>query len=265
MSNSIKRVPRPLGLTLASRNYQIQSTPDNYDILVDRILVSYISNNFTLNSKQYNIQELGHYLNIPQEQILIKINTASNTLANIISKDNLEETTRAIFSFALNGCLNDKAYIHKQYSLLAKSQGEAYKPFISAEVNHILASSLKATQNMMQLLTTLQGGKGTSINIFNTNQSSTTNQYLTTTEALKILTESDAKTLALPMSERYKELAEENGVFEVVEVRANGAEENALIRVGAMEPIGDKALLPSLEYRMEERGLEADDGMPNRE
>jgi hypothetical protein len=259
------RYPRPLGATLASKAYQTQSTTDNYDILVSSILTSFISNNFTLNQKQYNVQEIATYLNIPQEQVLKKINTITSTLSNMLTKDNLEETSRVIFQQVLNWALNDKAHIHTQYSLLALSQGTRYKPFISSEVNHILTSSLKATQNLMSLLSQIQGNKGLQININNTNQTTENVNFISIQKATEMLAISDAKSPALPAHEKYADLYEINGLNEVEEVVANAAEETALIKVGAMVPQGDKALEPTnKKLKEEERGLE-DNDMPNRE
>jgi hypothetical protein len=73
---------------------------------------------------------------------------------------------------------------------MLQAQGGSYAPFISQTANSAIKNWLDAEKGMVGLLGTLLPKSGTNINIQNNNQGLVqNNEYLTTHQAIKILTE----------------------------------------------------------------------------
>ena len=95
--------------------------------------------------------------------------------------------------------------IEGQLSLLKKSQGDRYTPFVTSEVNKTLGLKLNTSTNLQSFIRALSGGNSY-VNIFNNNQvNQTQNNTITYDDALEIVQEESTKFLGSDKELKYIE------------------------------------------------------------
>ncbi len=212
---TIKRVPRPLGLTLSAQKH-------NNKELKDKLITEYISNNFTINQKHYSITQLSTIYNIPITKIYKRIGEHNNSLAHLAkSKEGFQQQLGAIAMTQINNSLEDKALIQQQLALLLRSQGDSYKAFISSEVGKTLGLMLQGTKNTADIVKLFSGGSGNNTTNILIQGLSTDEQQgpkgITADEALKRIHERN-KALPQPKALHLQSLEAKHGLQSIPEV-----------------------------------------------
>jgi len=215
--NSIKRISRPLGLTLLAQqvnNKQIDNST------IEKILSYMLNNKIQINNKEFSINTLATYLNIPSYRIMKAYINYQNKLSGVILGDKESLKGALIFSI-LEKNLEDRQGIAEQLYLLRRSQSGRYKPFISTAVNEALDLSLKSTKSFLDLYRVMAPNPNQSTtNILNNLQPETATKSISISEAL-ILLEKEGLAQISYDENRYPNIKAQNLLDNAPEVRAN--------------------------------------------
>lgn len=197
---TITRQPRMLGLTFLSLQHQQHKTEESKQKLYQHLISQYTINGFTLQGRSMNIYELSQYLNIKPEQTMQYINQVSASIGSLVNPAQIQETMQSIISLSSTWAMQDRGQIELQNTLLLKSQGNKYKPFISSEVNKSLKLKLEANKNLMEAYKTFFTSSNNQTNILNIygEQNKDSQDTLSPSSALELIldtTKDDDKTL----------------------------------------------------------------------
>lgn len=145
----IKRLPRPLGLTLIAQHLtqNKESTNDEY---IGRMLTYMIANNITIKGKKLSIETLAIYTGKPVHTILKLYITYTSKLSRVML-GNRQELLGALHFLGFKKCLEDKAYSENQVEVLSRIQGGKYVPYLSTTLNQAIDINMKGTANIMAL------------------------------------------------------------------------------------------------------------------
>jgi hypothetical protein len=114
--------------------------------------------------------------------------------------DKMQDLARAEIFRSLFWATETHSQAMKQAKILADSQGDTYKPFISGEVNKAIAnliSAMKPHQELIKLMVPGSSGPtGTNININNNNSSAV--QYLSPDKAVALIRENSLSLVLNP-------------------------------------------------------------------
>lgn len=173
---------------------------------IQKFLINYwIANNMMFCGQPYPIQKFAQALNIPVSDIRIVMRDQVLN-SRIWDPDLQKEMLQGILGEQLAWCLEDRMEIAQQVNILRESQGNTYKPFISAEMTKALKLKLEASGNLSQLIRTLSGG-GNTTNLFQVNidqsQDNHTENTITIEEARTLIQQVNAEQAL----ERPKEVA----------------------------------------------------------
>ena len=162
------RIPRPLGLTLSlKQNPKQENNPINEQSL-QIILSNYIANNYQLLNKPISIPQLSTYLSIDNMTLTRKLFLYQTKMYNLGEEQLGEQGIKDLVGGLFSWILEDRLRISHQASILMKSQGDTYQPFISSEVNRSLELMLKSQSGMAQLIGLFKDSqKGLQVNIQN--------------------------------------------------------------------------------------------------
>lgn len=117
--------------------------------------------------RPYSIQLYAQAIGVKVEDIrLVMRDQVLNS--RIWDPDHQKEMLQGIMGEQLAWALEDRMEIAQQVNVLRESQGNTYKPFISAELTKALKLKLDAAGNLTQLIRALVGGGNTN-NIFQVN------------------------------------------------------------------------------------------------
>lgn len=126
--------------------------------------------------------------------------------SRIWDPEHQKEMLQGIMGEQLAWALEDRMEISQQVNVLRESQGNSYKPFVSAELTKALKLKLDAAGNLTNLLRALMGG-GNTTNLFQVNidqsQDNHTENQITIEEARTLI----QQTYAEQALERPKEVA----------------------------------------------------------
>ena len=198
------RIPRPFGLTQMMMEYHSSKNPAVLE-KVQKFLINYwIANNMMFCGQPYPIQKFAQAISVQVADIRIVMRDQVLN-SRIWDPEHQKEMLQGILGEQLAWLLEDRMEIAQQVNVLRESQGNSYKPFISAELTKALKLKLEASGNMSQIIRTLMGG-GTTTNLFQVNIDQSDNH----TE--NNLTIEDARTLIQQVNaeqaiERPKEVA----------------------------------------------------------
>ena len=150
-------------------------------------------NSYMYQGQSYTIQEMSTYLNLPIPIVMKIMNGVLMRMAGFFGKDGakMQELARAEIFRSLFWATESHSLALKQARLLADSQGDTYKPFVSGEVNKAIANLISANKPLQELIKLMAPGSNgpgaTSINIHN--QNGTSVQYLSTDKAVALIRE----------------------------------------------------------------------------
>jgi hypothetical protein len=242
------RIPRPIGSTLMAQRYHNATKPEEIRRHKRRLLEHYIDHyvlqGYSILGYEYNIQEFSYMLGIRMERLVRLMANRVKALSGMNgSQKAIEKSLQLVTTMALSGALESRAIVRRQYGLLADSQGDGYKAFVSSEVNKAVQSLLKHDQNMVQLMTALRPASQVTINT-QVNQSqiheNTENKYLTVEQALAL--QVPEKGGFGPETLKALEGSLPEGLPEVVALRQEGVHDNSDIGALAMAGLGDMGL-----------------------
>lgn len=151
---TIKRIPRPLGTTELSKQYNITKDNDHYIQLERNIIFSYIRNNFSYCGTYMNTEQFAFIIKSKFETIQSYMIEYGKELSKG-TKDLLGEGNdlfRAIFSKAFFWGMENRSLVQNQLTILLQSQGNQYMPFISGEVNKTLKLMMDSSGEMQSLI-----------------------------------------------------------------------------------------------------------------
>lgn len=148
------RTPRPLGVTLLTREYNNTKDPKLLK-QIQRIWISqWLANGFEILGKPRTTEELQRILGCRGEMIAQHLNEPMRMLG----KDGLQKFEAAL-GFIFLGASSDRQKIQGQVNLLIESQGSGYKAFISDAVLKGLSLLNENTKTFMAIAKELKPEK----------------------------------------------------------------------------------------------------------
>lgn len=186
---NIRRIPRPTGVSLLSREYRRTNDTTTLSNLQNKIIGEYIHGGFKVCGNVVNIQGLALYLGMGIGDLMKKVHQQIQMVSGLADGKRLEEMASALIFTSFSNSLQARHIALAQTELLLRAQGDTYVPFVSSTVNHSITNLMAADKSMMQLYSTLKGNNGNQINIHNNASLVQNNQYLTTDQAVKIITD----------------------------------------------------------------------------
>jgi len=233
------RKPRPIGLTQLNLSLlQGKETKEERERrLKEALLKIYISSSFRLNGEEKTLPEIQREYGIREEESVTVMLEVAPGLIGLTETETPDKVMRALAASVLAWAQEDRKAAITQLGLLADSQGDTYKPFVSAEVTKALKVSQEATSNMMKAVQAITGAGpqgGTTINILNQGQNQEARtEGLTTDQALHLLDEAQPKGLTIGNTQEAQDyLDQQQGLPEV-----NGrtmASEAAVPQIGGL-------------------------------
>jgi len=156
----IPRMPRPLGLTELSRRYSNTKAEEDYQLLVNTAIKSYVLNNFTFGGNQYSMAQFAELLKVPESVLLRSIQGIGNSISMAADPEQLKSLHSIIASKVLENGFHLQDTINKQIDILRESQGGTYAPFISSTLNEAIRTSLQSNSAIADNFSKLYGGNG---------------------------------------------------------------------------------------------------------
>ena len=239
----MKRIPRPRHITNLSINYRLTQSNQLKQQLLQTLLSQYVTNGFQINGSPLSLQDLSFRYNIPIQDIYQELKSISQTITGFINTDNLLSAHEGLLAMTLESVIRDKGLAASQLSRLLDSQGDTYKPFISAEVNQALKTTLSATKNMLDLTNSFIPKNTEIVNLIKDTQQG---NQLSVHEALETIRE-ETKKAQLGTSNQealnapsLDDIYQEHQLADMPEVRANPTEEaHNMVNVKAQKLIED--------------------------
>lgn len=187
-SSTVKRIPRPLGLTELMGQYHKGN--QNMDVIRTYLIQQWIISHGVICGKTYNTLELSNFLKCDPDQIRLQMrNVMLNT--KLFTLENQQEVIESLIGQQITWALEDRMEIEHQVSILKDSQGMKYTPFITAELNKVLGLKLNSSSNLQSILRSLNSG---STNIFNQqNNISVESPGVDIAEAVEIIQQENEK------------------------------------------------------------------------
>ena len=223
--DTIKRIPRYLGLTLLSQTYNNINTEENLYNLQRHIVIQYINNNYTYNHKPMNINQLSQITKIDMGIINKVIIEQGQIQYKNLSIEDQDEFCRAQIFSLFSEALSDRSTALQHQNILLAAQGQNYVPFVSAEVTKALKVTQDSNAMMLNVLSKLMGPNGGGLTINNNiSQSQNQAQGLTVNDAVALIRSQSESQASVPLLEdpQAKEaLYIEYGISDMPEVNAN--------------------------------------------
>ena len=194
LNQNHQRVPRPMGITQLMNEYHKTNDKKLLDMVQTFIIQQWIINNGRVCGNNFSILELSKFLLCEPERIRRRM-MEMLVETNLWDKEKQDKLMDSLIGQNLVWLLEDRMEIEGQLSLLKKSQGDRYTPFVTSEVNKTLGLKLNTSTNLQSFIRALSGGNSY-VNIFNNNQvNQTQNNTITYDDALKIVQEESTKFL----------------------------------------------------------------------
>ena len=204
LNQNHQRVPRPMGITQLMNEYHKTNDKKLLDMVQTFIIQQWIINNGRVCGNNFSILELSKFLLCEPERIRRRM-MEMLVETNLWDKEKQDKLMDSLIGQNLVWLLEDRMEIEGQLSLLKKSQGDRYTPFVTSEVNKTLGLKLNTSTNLQSFIRALSGGNSY-VNIFNNNQvNQTQNNTITYDDALKIVQEESTKFLGSDKELKYIE------------------------------------------------------------
>ena len=211
------RVPRPFGLTNMMMEYNSTKSPQLLQN-IQRFLINYwITNNMTYCGKPYSINKFAQSIGVDVSDI--RLTMRDMVLNNRIwDKDNQQALIESMLGEQMAWALEDRMEAAQQVEILRESQGNSYKPFVSAELGKALKLKLDTTNNLSQIIKQFVGNSGINVNVNVDNSQNTTNNI--TIEEARTLIQQVNEQQALERPSEVKLLETQYDIASLPEVRA---------------------------------------------
>lgn len=196
MKKIVKRVPRPLGLTALAKQAKKEPTETHKENLTRYAIQYWISNGGYIFGEAKSAGELAQVLRCTQQEVQKQMGENFLT-SGIWDSKKSHEILEAIAGQMIAMAMEDRIDAEGQVSVLKKSQGDSYTPFITGELNKALSVKQSATGGIANIFRMLTGGGTT--NIFNFNQDTPDDKqetFIKIDDAMAIIQEERAKQVA---------------------------------------------------------------------
>jgi len=184
------RVPRLRGTTLMA--IEAHQTKDKKETIMSNIRKLYIDhytlNNMTVLGRTVNIEDMATWLNIPTKYLLRELNREVGRIGNILQGKDGAQFTRALLMGLISKSLEAHSLIANQVHILSSQQGREYVPFLTSELNKILATLSTATKPVTEIVKLLtDNNPGVIINNVNGAQANISNSSITVDQAVNLI------------------------------------------------------------------------------
>ena len=257
MDNKI-RFPRPLGITQLMVEYHGNNDISLLDKVKTYIIQQWLISNGTICGKSYSILELSSFIGCDSE--LIRTHMKEQVLSTKIwDKENQEELVNSMVGQMVVWALEDRMEVNQQVNVLRNSQGNSYRPYISAELNKALDLKLKSSSSLQSIVSKLSGSG--SVNIFNqyNQQNNQINQGVNVEEAIQIIQQENSKLIDTTKEVMYIEANYPTEEFpEVVATKQTGidtSKEGLTISKGEVNSIVDNYTFTKNEFEKEHHNI----------
>lgn len=167
------RQPRPLGTTYLGLLYHNNPNQQTKTNLIRHLTNSYVQNNYQINGQNLSIEEYSKYIQIDGALIWEMITEYGINSFHLYDRDGENKMVEAMLGMAIKGILDDRTLAMKQYSILAASQGNTYKPFISAEVTKSIKLLSDTSALMSNFVKTLMPSNPNQLSVIFNQQNNT--------------------------------------------------------------------------------------------
>lgn len=216
--NNVRRFPRPFGITQMMVEYH-NSKDDTLLQRIKKLLINqWLINNGSLSGIPYTINKLAVLLHVDLAEIRLVMRDQMLN-AKIWDNQSQKEILQAVMGEQLSWVMEDRMQASQQLDLLMESQGNSYKPFVSAEVNKAMKLKLDTTNNLQQVIRALTGGNTTNITIDNSETNVQQNNNITIEEARLLVIETNQE-LSRDKSSELKLLETQYDIHSLPEVVA---------------------------------------------
>jgi len=212
--NNIVRIPRAQGMTFLAEKFNKTKDDNDFKELVQYVVNKYVLTGFTYCTLPVDVYQFSRFMQIPHENFLeTMMNTADNL--GFLNKDNSKKLMSMISSLTLEFSMQDRARVVNQFELLNKSQGNSYAPFISSEVNKSLKLLMESNAQIANTFNSFFTSNNPITNILNlipkeNEDDNDKKEYLTTGEAVKLLSENLGEDKAISIDKNARALAADN-------------------------------------------------------
>lgn len=188
--NTVKRFPRPYGITAMMVEYHKTQDDELLSRVKNSLINLWLINNGYLSGNPYTINQLAQVLKVDISAIRIVMR---DQLLNsqIWKAENQKSIIEGMLGEQLAWVLEDRMAVSQQLELLRASQGDTYKPFISAEVNKAMKLKLDTTSNLAQVIKSLVGGSNVNISIDQSENTTNVQNNITLEDARKLILETN--------------------------------------------------------------------------
>ena len=232
-----QRMPRIQGLTYLSMNYQRERTDTSKEELYRYITTQYTLQGFRLNKISLTLQQFSYYTQIPLPKVMEYINTMALNMNVIQDPESIKGLMSSLITLSTTWAIQDKGMIMNQIEILAKAQGNKYKPFISGELNKAMKLSLESNKNIMEAYKSFFNSNQSTTNILNIippQKQENKEEYLTPDKALQLLRDNEQLALSSGTSSPNISLSNNNGINKDNEELAEKLfQEHSLVDFGA--------------------------------
>lgn len=249
-------MPRPNGLTSLAREANIVNTEDAWNNVKRYMINLYLMSEGTINGQSMDIYAFARSIGVDVEDIRLRMR--DNLLeSKIWDPDKSKQIVEGMFGQMITWSMEDRMKINAQINVLMRAQGNQYKPFISAELNRALKMGLESSTSFQSVVSKFIGS-GNTTNIFNMlhQENEVTNNFVTTTDVLKIIEEKDN---SLDNNEQAKLLETRYDLHSLPEVVATKQSGVDLEKEGIVDKIDVRSLTNSTDNLKEAMKVADDD------
>lgn len=182
----MKRIPRPKHSSLQKTN------KDKKKVIIE----SYILNHFKDCNQNLNVNQLSVKYNIPIKDILKEVGEYNESMSGLMgnAKD-YSVQLQALGQMIIFEGLETHQIAKTQTNQLIQSQGQTYKPFITAEVTRAIQTQINSVKNLTDILKAIMpSGTQNQTNILVQGTQDSGTEKFGPTEALKLLEQSGLNT-----------------------------------------------------------------------
>lgn len=195
--NQIPRFPRPFGVTIKNLQIRKLEDPRKAHRSHQKEIIKHYLNNSLYN--QYNnimtIEELSTFLAIPVSRLIGKTyKEYGQSIGLSKGVEVQQQAAEELMGLLFKSILDDQAEIKNHTQMLKESQGNSYKPFISAEVTKSLKNHLDADKVLLEIAKTLSSNISTAIQVnqyFGQGAQDGEEKAMTTAEAIELLNQTN--------------------------------------------------------------------------
>jgi len=181
-----RKLPRPLGLTHMSLQYQKTGAQEDKDKILRYLMQQYIMDGLHYQGQSMNLQQLSHAIKVPLNELYPYMAEGSRTISGLVQADNLGSTLETLAAMSIQATMDNYGKARNQFDILNIAQGGTYKPFISAEVNKAMKNLFESTKSIGDTYSSFFKDTSTKINIFQPKETEDA-ELVTTEEALNML------------------------------------------------------------------------------